>query len=90
MLDIVGRPEHLIVTHMAVPPVAIRPSVEMDGASNEDDITMKLMVRVWGPVQASVLVRQELCLRLWLVGFWEGQGVVCGHQARCGDGRRQR
>lgn len=48
VLDIVGRPEHLIVTHMAVPPVAIRPSVEMDGASNEDDITMKLMVRFWG------------------------------------------
>jgi DNA-directed RNA polymerase III subunit RPC1 len=29
---------------VAVPPVAIRPSVDMDGASNEDDITMKLMV----------------------------------------------
>lgn len=42
-----GRPEDLVVTHVAVPPVAIRPSVEMDGASNEDDITMKLMqVRV--------------------------------------------
>ncbi len=41
-----GRPEDLVVTHIAVPPVAIRPSVEMDGASNEDDITMKLMVRV--------------------------------------------
>ncbi|KAG1663389.1 hypothetical protein FOA52_011666 [Chlamydomonas sp. UWO 241] len=43
VLDMVGRPEHLVVTHLAVPPVAIRPSVEMDGASNEDDITMKLM-----------------------------------------------
>ena len=43
-----GRPEDLIVTHIAVPPVAIRPSVDMDGASNEDDITMKLMVCVWG------------------------------------------
>ena len=42
-----GRPEHLIVSHLAVPPVAIRPSVEMDGASNEDDITMKLMVSVY-------------------------------------------
>ena len=37
-------PEHLIVTHLAVPPVCIRPSVEMESAgSNEDDITMKLM-----------------------------------------------
>ncbi|KXZ56345.1 hypothetical protein GPECTOR_1g305 [Gonium pectorale] len=43
LLDIQGRPEDLIVTHIAVPPVAIRPSVEMDGASNEDDITVKLM-----------------------------------------------
>ncbi len=38
------RPEHLIVTHLAVPPVCIRPSVEMESAgSNEDDITLKLM-----------------------------------------------
>ncbi|GIL99158.1 hypothetical protein Vretimale_4372 [Volvox reticuliferus] len=43
LLDIQGRPEDLVITHVAVPPVAIRPSVEMDGASNEDDITMKLM-----------------------------------------------
>ncbi|KAJ9527506.1 hypothetical protein QJQ45_025764, partial [Haematococcus lacustris] len=44
VLDITGlRPEHLVISHMAVPPVCIRPSVEMDGASNEDDITMKIM-----------------------------------------------
>lgn len=43
-----GRPEDLLVTVLPVPPVCIRPSVEMDGASNEDDITMKLMVCVWG------------------------------------------
>ncbi|KAF5838068.1 hypothetical protein DUNSADRAFT_3438 [Dunaliella salina] len=43
VLDIVGRPEHLVVTTIAVPPMAIRPSVEMDGVSNEDDISMKLM-----------------------------------------------
>lgn len=45
VLDIAGRPEDLIMSVIPVPPVAIRPSVEMDGASNEDDITMKLMVR---------------------------------------------
>lgn len=39
-----GRPEDLLLSVIPVPPVAIRPSVEMDGASNEDDITMKLMV----------------------------------------------
>ena len=45
LLDIADRPEHLILTHLPVPPVCIRPSVEMDGVagSNEDDITMKLI-----------------------------------------------
>ncbi|GAM24976.1 hypothetical protein SAMD00019534_081510 [Acytostelium subglobosum LB1] len=39
-----GRPERLILTHLLVPPVSIRPSVPMDGGSgsNEDDLTMKL------------------------------------------------
>ena len=46
LLDLPGRPENLIMTNLAVPPVTIRPSVEMDtgGGTNEDDITMKLMV----------------------------------------------
>ena len=45
LLDIADRPEHLILTHLPVPPVCIRPSVEMEGqaGSNEDDITMKLI-----------------------------------------------
>ncbi|KAF8067125.1 DNA-directed RNA polymerase III subunit RPC1 [Scenedesmus sp. PABB004] len=43
VLDIAGRPEDLLLSVLPVPPVAIRPSVEMDGASNEDDVTMKLM-----------------------------------------------
>ena len=39
------RPESMVITHLAVPPVCIRPSVEMESASgsNEDDLTMKLM-----------------------------------------------
>ena len=88
MLDIVGRPEHLIVTHMAVPPVAIRPSVEMDGASNEDDITMKLMVRVWGSCSGFSPGQAEVLLAIVASRFLGELGVVCGHQARCGDGRR--
>ena len=47
LLDLAGRPENLIMTHLPVPPVCIRPSVELDaggGGTNEDDITMKLMV----------------------------------------------
>jgi DNA-directed RNA polymerase III subunit RPC1 len=45
LLDIRDRPENMILTHLPVPPVCIRPSVEMDsgGGSNEDDITMKLV-----------------------------------------------
>ena len=47
LLDLAGRPENLIMTHLPVPPVCIRPSVELEagGGTNEDDITMKLMVR---------------------------------------------
>nr|POE56345.1 dna-directed rna polymerase iii subunit rpc1 [Quercus suber] len=37
-----GRPEHLIWTHLPVPPVAIRPSVAQESQSTEDDITNKL------------------------------------------------
>jgi DNA-directed RNA polymerase III subunit RPC1 len=45
LLDLAGRPENLLLTHIPVPPVCIRPSVEMDGGagSNEDDLTVKLM-----------------------------------------------
>jgi len=41
---IIGRPENLILQHILVPPVPIRPSVAMDvgGGSNEDDLTVKL------------------------------------------------
>ncbi len=47
LLDLAGRPEDLLMIAVPVPPCVIRPSVEMDGgASNEDDITMKLMVRL--------------------------------------------
>ncbi|KAF9919505.1 hypothetical protein FBU30_010929 [Linnemannia zychae] len=38
----IGRPEMYLWQNIAVPPVCIRPSVQQDGASNEDDITVKL------------------------------------------------
>jgi len=46
LLDLAGRPEDLIINVVPVPPVCIRPSVEVDGGggSNEDDITVKLGV----------------------------------------------
>ena len=39
-----GRPENLLIDHLIVPPVPIRPSVVTDAASgsNEDDLTVKL------------------------------------------------
>ncbi|KAJ1958508.1 DNA-directed RNA polymerase III subunit C1 (rpo31) [Linderina pennispora] len=37
-----GRPELFLWTSVPVPPVCIRPSVAQDGASNEDDLTVKL------------------------------------------------
>ncbi|KAJ2504110.1 DNA-directed RNA polymerase III subunit C1 (rpo31), partial [Coemansia sp. RSA 2052] len=37
-----GRPELFLWTSIPVPPVCIRPSVAQDGASNEDDLTVKL------------------------------------------------
>lgn len=44
MDPLIGRPEHLILQNLLVPPVPIRPSVAMDvgGGSNEDDLTVKL------------------------------------------------
>ena len=47
LLDLRGRPEDLLMTVLPVPPLAIRPSVEMDAGagSNEDDITVT--VKVW-------------------------------------------
>ena len=40
----IGRPENLILKNLLVPPVPIRPSVQLEfgGGSNEDDLTVKL------------------------------------------------
>ncbi|GMH41051.1 hypothetical protein BSKO_08961 [Bryopsis sp. KO-2023] len=47
LLNLASRPEHLLISTVPVPPVCIRPSVEMEGVgSNEDDITMKLLAIV--------------------------------------------
>lgn len=45
LLGVACRPEHLLITYLAVPPVCIRPSVEMDtgAGSNEDDCTTRLL-----------------------------------------------
>ncbi|EIN10167.1 beta and beta-prime subunits of DNA dependent RNA-polymerase [Punctularia strigosozonata HHB-11173 SS5] len=51
-----GRPEEFIWQYISVPPVAIRPSVAQDGASNEDDLTVKLTEIVF----TNALIKQGL------------------------------
>jgi DNA-directed RNA polymerase III subunit RPC1 len=53
-----SRPEWMVMSHLLVPPCAIRPSVMMDaqGGSNEDDLTMKLQEIIW----VSELIGQDL------------------------------
>lgn len=51
-----GRPEEFLWQYISVPPVCIRPSVAQDGASNEDDLTVKLTEIVF----TSALIRQGL------------------------------
>ncbi|XP_008465290.3 DNA-directed RNA polymerase III subunit 1 [Cucumis melo] len=70
LLFLSDRPEKLIITNVLVPPIAIRPSVIMDGSqSNENDITERLK-RI---IQQNASVSQELstsnsqakCLESW-------------------------
>ncbi|GJE83969.1 beta and beta-prime subunits of DNA dependent RNA-polymerase [Phanerochaete sordida] len=51
-----ARPEEYIWQYISVPPVAIRPSVAQDGASNEDDLTVKLTEIVF----TNALIKQGL------------------------------
>ncbi|KAF8876261.1 hypothetical protein BD779DRAFT_1560988 [Infundibulicybe gibba] len=51
-----GRPEEFIWQYLSVPPVCIRPSVAQDGASNEDDLTVKLTEIVF----TNALIKQGL------------------------------
>ncbi|XP_021907699.1 DNA-directed RNA polymerase III subunit 1 isoform X2 [Carica papaya] len=57
LLYLSDRPEKLMITSIAVPPIPVRPSVIIDGSqSNENDITERLK-RI---IQANASVRQEL------------------------------
>ncbi|KAK4255011.1 hypothetical protein QN277_008074 [Acacia crassicarpa] len=57
LLDLADRPEKFIIMNLAVPPIAIRPSVIMDGSqSNENDATERLRQII----QANANLRHEL------------------------------
>jgi len=51
-----GRPEHYLWQSIPVPPVCIRPSVQQEGASNEDDLTVKLTEIIF----TNLLIQQGL------------------------------
>lgn len=51
-----GRPEEFIWQYISVPPVCIRPSVAQDGASTEDDLSVKLSDIVF----TNALIKQGL------------------------------
>ncbi|KAJ1667839.1 DNA-directed RNA polymerase III subunit C1 (rpo31) [Coemansia sp. RSA 1813] len=53
-----GRPELFLWTSIPVPPVCIRPSVAQDGASNEDDLTVKLSEIIFTNALIEVGMRQ--------------------------------
>ncbi|XVF46430.1 hypothetical protein PTKIN_Ptkin03bG0026100 [Pterospermum kingtungense] len=71
LLYLADRPEKFIITNIAVPPTAIRPSVMVDGSqSNENDITERLK-RI---IQANASLRQELVetnAAFQCLGGWE-------------------
>ncbi|KAL6203139.1 hypothetical protein ACLB2K_026842 [Fragaria x ananassa] len=57
LLNLKSRPENLIMTTIAVPPISIRPSVLVDGSqSNENDITERLKKII----QTNACVQQDL------------------------------
>ncbi|KAK9494529.1 hypothetical protein V1508DRAFT_437908 [Lipomyces doorenjongii] len=62
-----GRPEMFIWQFIPAPPVCIRPSVQQDNASNEDDLTVKLTDIVW----TSSLIKSGLDKGMTIVNLME-------------------
>ncbi|KAK7206823.1 putative DNA-directed RNA polymerase III subunit [Myxozyma melibiosi] len=62
-----GRPEMFIWQYVPAPPVCIRPSVQQESASNEDDLTVKLTDIVW----TSSLIRSGLDKGMTIVNLME-------------------
>lgn len=71
LLYLPDRPEKLIITNILVPPIAIRPSVFVDGGkrSNENDITerLKLIIQTNASLQKELLEPSigAKCLDAW-------------------------
>ncbi|XP_024019134.1 DNA-directed RNA polymerase III subunit 1 [Morus notabilis] len=72
------RPENLILTNISVPPIAIRPSVIMDGSqSNENDLTERLKQII----QVNATLRQDLSEGSAAAKFLENWDALQAHVA---------
>ena len=64
-----GRPEYMLWTHIPAAPVAIRPSVQQETASTEDDITNKIgdIVQINGYLKAALAAGQPIAkvMEMW-------------------------
>ncbi|EFC49521.1 predicted protein [Naegleria gruberi] len=52
----VVRPENFILTHILVPPLVIRPTVNTDGGTNEDDLTAQ-MKKI---IETNIILRESV------------------------------
>lgn len=69
-----GRPEDYIWQYISVPPSCIRPSVAQEGATNEDDLTVKLAEIIWANqlINAALMKGQGVQL---MMEQWEFLGL---------------
>ncbi|KAH8519279.1 hypothetical protein H0E87_000894, partial [Populus deltoides] len=78
LLYLQGRPEKLIITTIAVPPISIRPSVFTEGSqSNENDITerLKQIIQFNAKLRLELLEGRRTGIK-YLIGWDELQAVV--------------
>jgi DNA-directed RNA polymerase III subunit RPC1 len=60
----VARPEDYLWQYISVPPTCIRPTVQQEDATNEDDLSVKLseIVYTCNLIQASLMTGQGIAL----------------------------
>lgn len=97
-----GRPEEYLWQYVPVPPVCIRPSVAQEGATNEDDLTVKLTEIVWinsiiaGNLQKGVAVQNlmeqweflQYCVAIYINSEIPGTPMTMGQKPMRGIGQR--
>ena len=73
-----GRPENLLLSDIIVPPVTIRPSVQMESTSgsNEDDITMILQDIARSNAQLQTSIANGANMRI-VMDNWDHLQILC-------------